>query len=52
MLPDQFLTRRWNYTITVVQGVPTFAFAVYGLATPMGGSQLGMIVLSLLGALF
>jgi hypothetical protein len=36
----------------VVQGLPTFAFAIYGLATPLGGTKTGMITLSVLGALF
>lgn len=52
MTKDKFLTRRWNYLITLVQGVPTFAFVVYGLTTPFGQTQTGMIVLSVLGALF
>jgi hypothetical protein len=49
---ERFLTRRWNYIISLVQGVPTFAFAIYGLSTPLGEMRTGMIVLSILGALF
>jgi hypothetical protein len=49
---DTLLTRRWNVIITVAQGVPTFAFVGYGLATPFGETQMGMIVLSVLGAFF
>ncbi|NOH10007.1 MAG: hypothetical protein HND51_00020 [Chloroflexi bacterium] len=52
MTKENLLTLRWNYTITLVQGVPTFAFAAYGLLTPFGSTQTGMIVLSLVGALF
>jgi hypothetical protein len=52
MTKEKFLTRRWNYIISLVQGVPTFAFVVYGLASPFGDTQTGMIVLSVLGALF
>jgi hypothetical protein len=48
----KFLTRRWNYIITLVQGLPTVAFMLYGLVTPLGGTQKGMIILSVLGALF
>lgn len=48
----RFLTARWNYIISLVQGLPTFAFAVFGLATPLGETRTGMIVLSVLGALF
>jgi hypothetical protein len=48
----KFLTRRWNYIISIVQGIPTFAFVIYGLATPLGDTKTGMIVLSVLGALF
>ncbi len=48
----KFLTRRWNYIITIVQGIPTVAYMIYGLATPLGGTQKGMIILSVLGALF
>ncbi len=49
---DRFLTRRWNYIITLVQGPPTVAFVVYGLTSGYGETQQGMIVLSVLGALF
>ena len=48
----RFLTRRWNYIISLMQGVPTFAFVIYGLSTPVGETRTGMIVLSVLGALF
>lgn len=49
---ETFLTRRWNYIITLAQGLPTLAFMVYGLATPLGDTRTGMIVLSAAGALF
>lgn len=49
---DAFLSRRGNYLITLVQGVPTLLFMAYGLATPFGGTREGMIVLSVLGAFF
>ena len=52
MTREAFLTRRWNYIITLVQGLPTFAFVGYGLATPYGATKEGMIVLSVLGAFF
>ena len=52
MTKEKFLTLRWNYTISLVQGLPTFAFAIYGLVTPLGDTRTGMIVLSVLGALF
>ena len=52
MSKEKLLTRRWNYFITFVQGVPTFLFAVYALSTPLGETQAGMITLSVLGALF
>ena len=52
MNKDKFLTRRWNYIISLLQGLPTFAFAAYGLATPVGDTRTGMILLSVLGALF
>ena len=52
MTKEKFLTLRWNYIISLVQGVPTFAFAIYGIATPLGDTLPGMIVLSVLGALF
>ncbi|MCB0201117.1 MAG: hypothetical protein H6649_03285 [Caldilineae bacterium] len=48
----RFLTRRWNYIISLMQGVPTFAFVIYGLSTPVGETRTGMIGLSVLGALF
>ena len=52
MTREKFLTRRWNDIISLVQGLPTFAFAIYGIATPLGETRTGMIVLSVLGALF
>ena len=52
MTKERFLTKRWNYIISLVQGLPTFAFVVYGLATPLGQTRTGMIVLSILGTLF
>ena len=52
MSRDTFLTRRWNYFITLAQGVPTFAFVVYGLTSGFAETQQGMILLSVLGALF
>ena len=52
MTKEKFLTRLWNYIITLVQGLPTFAFIIYGLASPYGSTKAGMITLSFLGALF
>ena len=52
MNKENFLTLRWNYIITFVQGLPTFAFVIYGLSTPLGETRTGMILLSVLGALF
>jgi hypothetical protein len=52
MTKEKFLTVRWNYIISVLQGLPTFAFAIYGLVTPLGDTKTGMIILSVLGALF
>ncbi|MGD9029165.1 MAG: hypothetical protein PVG25_05090 [Anaerolineae bacterium] len=52
MNKEKFLTRRWNTIISLVQGLPTFAFAIYGIATPLGETLTGMIILSVLGALF
>ncbi len=52
MNKEKILTRRWNYIISLVQGLPTFAFVIYGLATPLGDTSSGMIILSVMGALF
>ena len=52
MNKEKFLTRRWNTIISVALGVPTFTFAIYGLVSPIGETREGMIVLSVLGALF
>jgi hypothetical protein len=52
MTQKSFLTRGWNNTISVVQGLPTFLFVAYGLATPLGGTREGMIALSVVGAFF
>jgi hypothetical protein len=51
-MKETFLPRRWNYIISLVQGLPTFSFAIYGIATPLGETRTGMIILSVLGALF
>ena len=52
MTKDKFLTLRWNYTISLAQGLPTLLYVVYGLITPLGDSKAGMIGLSVLGTLF
>ena len=52
MTLDSFLTRKWNVRISLMQGIPTFAFVVFGLATPFGDTLAGMVLLSALGALF
>lgn len=52
MSKAKFLTRRWNYNISLVQGLPMFLFVIYGLSTPLGSTKTGMIILSVLGALF
>lgn len=52
MTRDTFLTRRWNYTITLAQGLPTFLFVGYGLVSPLGASFEGMVALSVAGAFF
>lgn len=52
MSKEKFLTRRWNYIISLVQGVPTLAFVVYGLAIQLDDMQAGMITLAVLGSLF
>ncbi len=52
MTKEKIFTRRWNYIITIVQGLPTFAFILYGLTSPYGSTKAGMITLSVLGALF
>ena len=52
MKREKFLTRRWNYIISLVQGLPTFLYAIYGLSTSLGDTRAGMVGLSILGALF
>jgi hypothetical protein len=52
MNKEKYLSRRWNYIISLVQGLPTFAFVIYGLANPLGETRTGMVILSVLGALF
>ena len=52
MNKGKFLTLRWNYIISVVQGLPTFLYVIYGLFAPLGDTKAGMIGLSILGALF
>jgi hypothetical protein len=50
MNKDKFLTRRWNTIISLVQGLPTFAFIAYGIFSPLGGTLGGMIAISVVGA--
>ena len=52
MNKDKFLTRRWNTIISLVQGLPTFAFIAYGIFSPLGGTLGGMIAISVVGGLF
>ena len=52
MTKDTFLTRRWNYIISLVQGLPTFIFAIYGIASLFGDTKGGMIALSVIGAVY
>ena len=52
MTREKFLTRRWSYIISLVQGLPTFLYVLYGLSTPLRDTLAGMIGLSILGALF
>jgi hypothetical protein len=52
MVRADFLTRRWNNIITLVQGLPTFLFIIYGVATPLGDTKGGMIALSIIGAVY
>ena len=52
MNKDRFLTVRWNYTIALAQGLPTFGYVAYALSTKLWTTMTGMLVLAILGALF
>lgn len=47
-----FLNRKWNVIISLVQGIPTFAFALYAIFSNFAGSRGGMIAISVMGSLF
>ncbi len=47
-----FLNRKWNVIISLVQGIPTFTFAVYAIFSNIAGSRGGMIAISVVGSLF
>ena len=49
---ERFLTRRWNVLISLVQGIPTFIFALIAILTDISYSRGGMIALSVAGCLF
>ena len=49
---ERFLSRRWNVLISLVQGIPTFAFALIAILTDISYSRGGMIALSVAGSLF
>lgn len=46
------LSRRWNVVISLVQGIPTFTFALVAILTNISHSRGGMIALSVAGGLF
>jgi len=52
MSKEKFFTLRWNYAIAFMQGVPTFGFVLYAFSTDLWTTQMGLIVLSVMGALF
>lgn len=47
-----FLNRRWNIIISLVQGIPTFAFALFAIFTGLSSTLSGMIAISVAGSLF
>ena len=47
-----FLTKRWNIVISLVQGIPTFAFVIIAVITGFSDTRAGMITLSIAGSLF
>ena len=52
MNKERFLSRRWNILISLVQGIPTFTFALIAILTDISYSLGGMIALSVAGSLF
>ncbi len=49
MTSDRFLTRAWNNQLTLLLGLPTLAWAVVALATPVFSDLtafIGMVVLA------
>ena len=52
MNTERFLSRRWNVLISLVQGIPTFTFALIAILTDISYSLGGMIALSVAGSLF
>lgn len=52
MTKEQFLTVRWNNILTVALGVPTLLFVIYAFSTSVWTEQGGLIVLSIMGAVY
>lgn len=52
MNKEQFLNRKWNLIISLVQGIPTFSFALYAIVTGFADSRIAMIAISVAGSLF
>ena len=49
MTSEEFLTRAWNNRLTLLLGLPTLAWAVVALTTPVFSDQtafIGMVVLA------
>jgi hypothetical protein len=47
-----FLSRKVNIIISLVQGIPTFAFAVWAILSGFSDTMTGMISISIIGSLF
>ncbi len=52
MTRQQLLTLGWNNALTLGLGLPTLAFAVVALATPLMTGKASFIGMSVIGALF
>jgi hypothetical protein len=52
MTKDKFLTVRWNNLLTLMLGIPTFAYVSYAFSTSLWTTKGGLIVLALIGVVY
>lgn len=49
---EKFLSIRWNNILSLVLGIPTFAFVIYALSSAAWSDKTELIVLSVVGVMY